>query len=85
MKKAIALCIEGENWLSLKQIFRDWDEVTKQIKFKSTSAKSLFPKWYRILEIKLEQNLHHQRLVLAQQCIETDQFINEFIQRFDDT
>ena len=57
---ALELCNEGSNWLAMKQIMDDWDDlIKKRTMLESYESKLIFPKWYQKLEIKLSPYLHH--------------------------
>ncbi len=57
---ALELCNKGSNWLAMKQIMDDWDDlIKKRTMQESYESKLVFPKWYQKLEIKLSPYLHH--------------------------
>jgi len=59
MKKAMKLCVKGENWLTMKQCLDDWDEAIAYHKINQPNSKQVFPKLHQKLEIKLLKHAHH--------------------------
>jgi len=59
MNQALKLCYAGKNWLAIKQIFEDWDEIVKRFHPHFLLTKQAFPKWHQILERELLEQLHH--------------------------
>jgi tetratricopeptide (TPR) repeat protein len=59
MEQALALCQKGENWLAIKQILEDWDEIISLYQPHLPSTKQVFQKWHQILEKKLRPSLSH--------------------------
>jgi len=59
MKQSLTLGYSGENWLSIKQILDDWDEVIILRHLFPFATKQIFQKWHQVLEKKLVPNLFH--------------------------
>lgn len=59
MEEALNLSNKGKNWLAIKQIMEDWDEVVTLHNINLSASKKVFPKWHRILEKELLPHLFH--------------------------
>lgn len=58
MKEALSLCHKGNNWLAIKQILDDWDNIIIIHHLSADFSKQVFQKSYQILEKMLLPNLH---------------------------
>jgi|GEM_PF-2772386 GTPase SAR1 family protein len=59
MEKALSLCKNGKNWLAIKQILNDWDEIIRLHQPHLMGSQQAFRKWHQMLEKRLLPFLSH--------------------------
>ena len=57
--KVLDLCKQGQNWLSVKQIYDDYLTLSQKFKISLTHLDPIFLEYQKIVELEVLPNLHH--------------------------